>query len=514
MPRPRLLASAVVLAACTGLMAQAPQPMPKPVESPYAIFKPAPAQAPQPLPKPAEAPPAAAKPAATPAPCHTVTYPAGCCPSACDKGCGNDGGGFQFLKPWEPEDCCKPKEEKKPACEPCCDKGWLDKLLWCPKEEEKNGCNGNGNGKACDEAKCDDGVKVSGWIQAGYTVNFDSPTDRFNFGTNFNNRSNDFMLNQVWLRLEKPLTHENEFNWGFTVDFNFGQDAADFNVLSIGMWENFTGDADTAIADNEDHGFDIPQFYVEAHFPGFITEKGMDVRIGRMLTLHGNELSPAILTRFYSHSYGYFYSWPLSHTGVMTNLHLTDTIDVWNCLVLGWDNVFADNNDTLGYHGMVVWTSCDKKRSFWVATSLGPEGIGRFDSSNDDWRYLVTYDYSHKFGCDDRFELVLHGGNAWDTNLFTGREVNWNDYAANFFYTLERRFTLGARAEWFNDDDGYRTGFADDFYGVTLGATYRPYQNLRIRPEIRFDWADNTRPFNDLSDKNQVTAAMDVIWEF
>jgi hypothetical protein len=365
-------------------------------------------------------------------------------------------------------------------------------------------------------------VKAYGWVQMGCTVNPESSNrlvdpfaGRLYIGPNFNNRFNDFMLNQVWLRLEKTLDHGKEFNWGFTLDLNFGQDAADFNVLSIGMWENFTGDADVAIADDEDYGFDIPQFFVEAHFPGCITEKGLDLRVGRMVTLHGNELSPAIQTDFYSHSYGYFFSWPLTHAmGVMATLHATDTIDIMNCLVVGWDNVFADNNDRPSWHGMVIWNSCDKRCSAFVAWTIGPEGIGRFNSNNSDNRVLFTADLIKKFGCCDEWRLVLHGAQAWDTNIFTGEDVEWYDYAVNLFYTIDPHLILGARAEWFRDDDGYRTGFADSYYEVTLGLTWKPYQNLRIRPEVRYDWCNDNPVFNDFQDKQMFTAAVDLIWEF
>ena len=66
-----------------------------------------------------------------------------------------------------------------------------------------------------------------------------------------------------------------------------------------------------------------------------------------------------------------------------------------------------------------------------------------------------------------------------------------------------------------------RPGFAGNFFEVTLGATYKSHQNLRFRPEIRFDWFDGraidgspAQPYNDLLDKFQLTAAIDVIWEF
>ncbi len=48
-------------------------------------------------------------------------------------------------------------------------------------------------------------VRFYGWIQQGFTANFDSPRDRVNFGVNFNWRSNDYRLNQFYFVLENSL---------------------------------------------------------------------------------------------------------------------------------------------------------------------------------------------------------------------------------------------------------------------------------------------------------------------
>src|SRR5438132_4514345 len=114
-----------------------------------------------------------------------------------------------WLRPWTADDLqMKPTETV-----PCC-----GNLLWCPKKEETNQnanaekkSNGNGNGKkeGGEEERSKEEPKVPaplaqalqcflpghhermqkrgdsiyGWIQQGYTANFDSPRDRVNFGT-------------------------------------------------------------------------------------------------------------------------------------------------------------------------------------------------------------------------------------------------------------------------------------------------------------------------------------------
>ena len=80
--------------------------------------------------------------------------------------------------------------------------------------------------------------------------------------------------------------------------------------------------------------------------------------------------------------------------------------------------------------------------------------------------------------------------------------------------------TLAMRGEWFRDDEGTRTGqlkrpgFAASFYDLTVGLGYKPNASVQIRPEVRWDWTPDARPFNDQTDKAQLTAALDVIWRF
>ena len=80
--------------------------------------------------------------------------------------------------------------------------------------ENKNG-NGNGEDKKKEEEsvgllqECLDGqtcnwfkenrIKVSGHVDQGFTANGDHPNDHINFGRLFDDRSNDYRLNQIVL---------------------------------------------------------------------------------------------------------------------------------------------------------------------------------------------------------------------------------------------------------------------------------------------------------------------------
>jgi hypothetical protein len=531
--------------------------------------------------KPAAPPAPAAKPApAAPAPVTVREInlsTTSCCPTSC---CAADGPlcghhcPVQWLKPWTCEDLeMKPVE---PSPRYCGCKG----LFWCPPKEEEKKENGNGNGdkkngekKEGEEAKkeeekkngeeakeeekpetlaplmqliqcasprCADGMKkrgdnAYGWIWMGFTGNFDSPRDRINFGVNHNWRSNDYRLDQVYLVYENPLEHENELNFGYRVDFYTGH-VAPF-MVSLGLFSDFTGFDQTSgygVAGPASFrqlnriGIDLPQFWVEAHVPCCLTEKGIDVRVGKFWTLMGHEVYLAPLTEFYSRSYEIMYATPFAHTGVLTTVHATDTVDVTAGIVVGAD-VFEDNNNRPSYIGNIVWNSCDKRYNWTTAWNTGPEQF----NNNDNYRTVITSYLTAKAGSANEWTFIFGGNYAFEANIavdpVTGglNDAEWYGLSGYLLYTVDPRLILGTRLEWFRDDDGVRTavtkrpGFAANFYEVTLGATYKPYQNLWFRPEIRFDWSNGpavdgsgARPYNDLSDGFQTTVAIDMIWQF
>jgi putative OmpL-like beta-barrel porin-2 len=368
--------------------------------------------------------------------------------------------------------------------------------------------------------------KLSGWLQAGFTANLDSPEDRINFGVNFNWRSNDFRLNQLNFVFENPLEHV-KFNVGYRVDFLVGHDAPFF--AANGLFDHFTGldptsgfglEGTPSYRNVNRIGIDLPQFYVDLGVPGFLTSGGVDFRIGKFYTLMGREVYPAPDTDLYSRTYENILGTPFTHTGLLVTVHTTGNLDLVAGVVEGWD-VFEDNNDRPSYQAAVIWNSTSKRFNWTTVGITGPEQL---DNDRND-RTLITSYLTFKFGSDDRWLLstgghVGHEDNAVSAPAGGSRDAEWYAYSVHLFYAVDPRWRLAFRAEWFRDDDGARTavlkrpGFAASFYDVTAGVAYSLRENLRIRPEIRLDWTPDARPFNDQADKSQLTAAFDVVWKF
>jgi hypothetical protein len=365
-----------------------------------------------------------------------------------------------------------------------------------------------------------------GWVQQGFAANPDSPRDHVNFGANLDWRSNEYRLDQVYFVAENTLQHGDKPNVGYRVDFLVGHDAPFF--VANGLFSSFTGFDPTSGVGVEGPasfrqvnriGIDLPQFYVEIHIPSLLT--GVDIRAGKFYTLMGREVYPAADTDFYSRTYENIYGTPFTHTGVLATVHATPTLDVVGGIVRGWD-VFEDNNGRPSFHGAFIWSSADKRYNWTTAWITGPEQ----PHDNRDYRTLVSSYLTATLGSESRWLLSTGGHYGVEANAAvdpaTGRRkaADWYAYSAHLFYTVNPRLRLGMRAEWFRDDEGTRTGqlrrpgFSASFYDLTFGFGYKLRPSLQIRPEIRWDWSPDARPFNDQADKLQFTAAADVIWRF
>nr|MBA2743847.1 outer membrane beta-barrel protein [Chthoniobacterales bacterium] len=194
------------------------------------------------------------------------------------------------------------------------------------------------------------------------------------------------------------------------------------------------------------------------------------------------------------------------------------------------------NNDRPAFHGGFGLNLLEGKLTALASTHLGPET----PNDNRHNRYLNDLTITAK--------LAKNLTAITDLNYIYDEAADATGYgiAQYFIYTINDVFSIGLRGEIWRDADGFyvaslaenddagdllrgagvtldpRTlGGGQTTYGaVTLGLNIKPpvqkpAASLVIRPELRFDRALNdTRPFNDSSDRDQFTAGLDVIVGF
>ena len=365
---------------------------------------------------------------------------------------------------------------------------------------------------------------ISGWVEGGFTGNFNSPADHQNFGRLFDDRSNEPLLNQAVITFERALDPKaTGFDWGFKAQVMYGTDAR--FIHSMGL-------LDKALKTKYQQ-LDVVEAYLNLHFAA-LTSGGVDVKIGKFVTLEGAETIDPRANIFYSHSYIFNFGIPFNHTGIMTTTHLTKVVDLYAGITRGVNTSLQDNNSSPAFHGGIGLNFNEGKFVVLATTHIGPETAG----NNRSQRYLN--DITATWKVTDKFTSIT------DLNYIYDAAANAQGYglAQYFTYAFNDKVSAGVRAEVWRDEKGfYVTSFANTHdpvnalrglpvtdvrtvgggsttYGaLTVGMNLKPAVpkpfSLTIRPEVRVDTSlNNTRPFNNSSNRTMVTAGIDFLLTF
>jgi hypothetical protein len=159
-----------------------------------------------------------------------------------------------------------------------------------------------------------------------------------------------------------------------------------------------------------------------------------------------------------------------------------------------------------------------------------------------------------KHNLNEKTHMILQHDHGFANNVLAqgaNEDAQWYGINSHTYYDIKDNLSIGLRAEWFRDQNGFRvctparvaaatdnTGYsyaangssngvnssqcvAASWYQVTAGLTYKPKKWLNIRPNIRYDYADgnNTNgstymPFGNANQTYQVLMSTDVVITF
>lgn len=370
-------------------------------------------------------------------------------------------------------------------------------------------------------------------MSQGFTINPDTPPDRFNGPVTFNDRANEYQFNQLYLTFER-MTDWNgvDLDWGARVDLLVGSDY--FFTTSTGLETHsdgtpkWNGDGPRSVngARASLYGLALPQAYAALYTP---IGHGLEFKVGHFYTYSGIESVQAPQNFFYSHSYAFQYGQPRTLTGLRADYRLDPNTTVSGVIHKGWDATQGTHNPW-GLVGNICWTSCDEwtvvSWSFLYGDESGIDGNGSMTLSN----LVVSY------RIDEVTRLVFEQNYGVQTYASArvgdiSDSAKWYGLAACLLTEVSEDWSAGVRLEWFRDQDNARVAqFPVDeiarggnYFAVTLGANYTPYTNLTVRPELRVDWSDFglNPPFGVISGAYdsgtkdaQLTLGVDVIYRF
>lgn len=354
---------------------------------------------------------------------------------------------------------------------------------------------GTWEGASLDENR----LAIYGWTE----VSFDASTDRqSNLPVGFNYRANDFELQQNWLRVERPVvtTGTSEPTFGFRSDTILPGTDYRFTVAR-GL---FSGQLTANNGQPNLYGIDPAQFYGEAYLPTLAA--GTDVKVGRMFAQFGAESIDGPSNQLASHSYNFIYD-PFTQTGVMATTQWTPAWSIQLGVILGPD-VFFDPAAS-GYSMFSVkWAPPGGRDSVLVS---GMFGSGRFNVAHDfNNPNILDLVYVHTF--NPRLSYTLDALAGYETNVPDTGTATWWATVHYLTYQFTPRLWGTTRLEFFDDSDGNRTGFPGLYTALTAGVNFRPYRSVIFRPELRYDYNGESRPFEGKHDLFTATADVILRW--
>jgi Putative beta-barrel porin-2, OmpL-like. bbp2 len=359
-------------------------------------------------------------------------------------------------------------------------------------------------------------TKVYGWIEP--TANVSTSRDR-NYPETNDIYSNRVELGQAVVYVERlpDSVQRDHVDWGFHLTGFFGTDYR--STTNKGYFSSQLLDHD------RQYGFDPVLEYADMYFPH--VAKGMNVRVGRFISIPGIEAQLTPNNYIFSHSLLYAVD-PFTDTGLLATVQANDQ---WVVQV-----------GVSGSHDVALWTE-DAKPSFMGCVSYTTKSVNDnfYLCANgiNDGKYafnnLQMYDgtWYHKFGSTWHMATEMYAMYQRDVPSVNGaiapeKGTNGANCRAGLQTCLAPEWAMvnyinkqlsphdfaSFRSDFLNDKKGQRTGYATKYSEATLMLSHWVGSTVQIRPEIRFDHAWDRRAYDKGTRTNQFTFATDVILHF
>lgn len=352
--------------------------------------------------------------------------------------------------------------------------------------------------------------QFGGHVAVSYNYNFRDPKSQNNVIRFFDDKANQFDINQAEFYVEKPTSEASPI--GFGVDVLLGRDAKKIHSLGLG---------------ETDQPFDLTQAYVTYKAP---IGRGLDLKGGKFVTLHGAEVIRRTGNFNISRSMAFSWAIPLTHTGLMATYPFTDWLSTTVGIVNGWDNT-DDNNRGKSFHGAATVTPPFLKDfTLTLGGSWGAETVSNaFDPARDvnrngPKRGLIDLIATYKPFTPLTLTLNYDYGRQEEAFFDNGDTAVWHAIAAYAIYDITDRLSVGVRGEYFKDQDGFRLPGATpgeklEVWGTTLTGRYKLFDHLFASVEYRHDQARHGQEIFDRDKgngkvKSQNTVQGELIYQF
>jgi Putative beta-barrel porin-2, OmpL-like. bbp2/Carboxypeptidase regulatory-like domain len=360
-------------------------------------------------------------------------------------------------------------------------------------------------------------IQIYGWIDTGVNVSSSDKGHFANAPAAYDIVPDAVELDQAALYIERvPDTVQTDhFDWGFRLTGIYGEDYR--YTTSKGVFSN------QLLGKNQTDGFDPVMAYVDLYFPQ--VANGMNVRIGRYVSLPDIEAQLAPNNYTFSHSLLYVYDC-YTQQGVVATTQLSKNWMLQTGLSAGCDAaIWTTDGKATGTACLNYTWRLGQDTIYACANSINS---GKYAYNNMSAYYLTWY---HKINKNWHFDTeswyqyekdvpsifgtlpIENGANgAWCP---AGEQKCFAPEWAILNYVerqIGKKNTLSFRTEYFDDIKGQRTGYQSKYTEHMISWNHWIGSSLVFRPEVRFEHSYLIPAYDDGTKKNQLIVAGDVIW--
>jgi Putative beta-barrel porin-2, OmpL-like. bbp2/Carboxypeptidase regulatory-like domain len=360
-------------------------------------------------------------------------------------------------------------------------------------------------------------IQIYGWANTGFNVSTSDHGRFANAPAAYAQIPDSIQLDQLTLYVEKvPDTIQTDhFDWGFRFTQIYGMDYR--FTTSKGIFSN------QLIGENNKYGYDPVMAYFDLYFPH--VADGLNIRIGRYISLPDIEAQLAPNNYTYTHSLTYTYDC-YTQDGINATFKFGNHWMLQSGLSAGCDaapwtsDAKVTGNVCLSY----TWTkggdeiyACANSlnNSKYAYNNLAAYYLTWYHKINDKWHtdteswYQYMRDVPSIFGsiptergsngawCDPGQQSCY--APEWAIVNYVERQVGKKNY-------------ISIRNEFFDDLKGQRTGYKTPYSEHLLGWGHWIGSTILLRPEVSFLRAYDYPAFDTGTKKNQAMVAGDIIW--
>jgi hypothetical protein len=371
---------------------------------------------------------------------------------------------------------------------------------------------GGADGPAWEQSK----VKVYGWLEGSFNL---STSHNSNYPSAYDIFANRIEFDQAVVYVERlPDTVQTDhFDWGFHLTGLYG--------TSYRFTTNLGYFSGQLLDDHRVYGFDPALEYVDLYIPQ--VAEGLNIRVGRFISIPGIEAQLAPNNYVYTHSLLYAVD-PFTDTGILGTMRVNEHWLIQLGITASHDVAPWSKDAKPALTACVSYTFHQGNDNLYPCVN----GINRgnyaynnlqmFDNTwyhkfNETWHMASEVWYMYQRGVPSVLgPLTPEKG----TNGAVCSAGEIRCFAPEFALVnyLEKQLStknyVSIRTDFLDDLKGQRTGYKTRYAEETLMWGHWVGSTVLFRPEVRFDRAFDRRAYDNGTRQNQFQMAMDVIFKF